>query len=73
MPISTLLSFVFVVFFPSLLFTFEADLLLIPVDALLQVRKQDFLHVVQSVRRRITPEMVQFFEEWRDGSGTRSA
>lgn len=40
----------------------------------LQVRKSDFLAVVATVRRRITPDMIRFFEEWRDhGSGVRSA
>jgi AAA family ATPase len=27
----------------------------------------------ETVRRRITPEMIDFFESWRDQSGVRSA
>ncbi|KAL7412221.1 P-loop containing nucleoside triphosphate hydrolase protein [Mrakia frigida] len=37
------------------------------------VRRTDFLTAVSTVGRRITPEMVSFFESWRDGSGARSA
>ncbi|GAA5821309.1 hypothetical protein JCM11251_004562 [Rhodosporidiobolus azoricus] len=32
-----------------------------------------FLQAARSVRRRITPEVVQEYEEWRDRSGVRSA
>ena len=38
-----------------------------------QVRRDDFLAVIKTIRRSITPEMIQFFEEWRDQSGGRSA
>jgi SpoVK/Ycf46/Vps4 family AAA+-type ATPase len=38
-----------------------------------QVRRDDFLAVIKMIRKSITPEMIQFFEEWRDQSGGRSA
>jgi hypothetical protein len=41
--------------------------------ALHQVRRDDFLAVIKTIRKSITPEMIQFFEEWRDQSGGRSA
>lgn len=30
-------------------------------------------HSARTVRRRITPSMLRFFNEWRDQSGVRSA
>ena len=38
-----------------------------------QVKKEHLLHSARTVRRRITPEMIRFFDEWRDQSGVRSA
>ncbi|WWD02312.1 hypothetical protein V865_000351 [Kwoniella europaea PYCC6329] len=37
------------------------------------VKKSHLLHSARTVRRRITPDMISFFEEWRDQSGVRSA
>jgi AAA family ATPase len=37
------------------------------------VKKSHLLHSARTVRRRITPTMLRFFEEWRDQSGIRSA
>ncbi|CAK9782935.1 putative peroxisome biosynthesis protein PAS1 [Cutaneotrichosporon oleaginosum] len=37
------------------------------------VKKAHLLHSARTVRRRITPAMLRFFEEWRDQSGVRSA
>ncbi|WVW85544.1 hypothetical protein I302_107582 [Kwoniella bestiolae CBS 10118] len=37
------------------------------------VKKTHLLHSARTVRRRITPDMIAFFEEWRDQSGVRSA
>ncbi|GAA5855531.1 hypothetical protein JCM8547_007875 [Rhodosporidiobolus lusitaniae] len=37
------------------------------------IRREFLLHATQTVRRRITPEVVQEYEEWRDRSGVRSA
>ncbi|WVQ95019.1 hypothetical protein IAU59_002111 [Kwoniella sp. CBS 9459] len=37
------------------------------------VKRSHLLHSARTVRRRITPDMVRFFEEWRDQSGVRSA
>ncbi|GAA6055469.1 hypothetical protein JCM3770_002843 [Rhodotorula araucariae] len=37
------------------------------------VRREHFVQAAQSVRRRITPEVIQEYEEWRDRSGVRSA
>jgi hypothetical protein len=38
-----------------------------------QVRRKHFVTAAKSVRRRITPEVIQEYEEWRDRSGVRSA
>ena len=38
-----------------------------------QVKRTHLEHSAKTVRRRITPSMVRFFEEWRDQSGVRSA
>jgi AAA family ATPase len=37
------------------------------------VKREHLVHSAKTVRRRITPEMISFFEEWRDQSGVRSA
>ncbi|GAA5884653.1 hypothetical protein JCM6882_005335 [Rhodosporidiobolus microsporus] len=37
------------------------------------IRRDFFLQAARSVRRRITPEVVQEYEAWRDRSGVRSA
>ncbi|POY72553.1 hypothetical protein BMF94_4380 [Rhodotorula taiwanensis] len=37
------------------------------------VRRAHFVQAAKSVRRRITPEVIQEYEEWRDRSGVRSA
>jgi AAA family ATPase len=37
------------------------------------VKKEHLLHSAKTVRRRITPDMIHFFESWRDQSGVRSA
>ncbi|GMK56234.1 hypothetical protein CspeluHIS016_0300740 [Cutaneotrichosporon spelunceum] len=37
------------------------------------VKKSNLLNSARTVRRRITPAMLRFFEEWRDQSGIRSA
>ncbi|WWC90625.1 uncharacterized protein L201_005561 [Kwoniella dendrophila CBS 6074] len=37
------------------------------------VKKSHLIHSAQTVRRRITPDMIEFFEDWRDQSGVRSA
>lgn len=37
------------------------------------VRREHFVHSAKTVRRRITPSMIAFFERWRDQSGVRSA
>ncbi|WVQ80069.1 hypothetical protein IAT38_002170 [Cryptococcus sp. DSM 104549] len=37
------------------------------------VKRSHLVHSAETVRRRITPEMVDFFEQWRDQSGVRSA
>ncbi|WWC93512.1 hypothetical protein V866_000347 [Kwoniella sp. B9012] len=37
------------------------------------VKKSHLLLSARTVRRRITPDMISFFEEWRDQSGVRSA
>ncbi|WWD19137.1 hypothetical protein CI109_103595 [Kwoniella shandongensis] len=37
------------------------------------VKRTHLVHSAQTVRRRITPDMIEFFEEWRDQSGVRSA
>ncbi|GAA5863803.1 hypothetical protein JCM3774_001163 [Rhodotorula dairenensis] len=37
------------------------------------VRRKHFVAAAKSVRRRITPEVIQEYEEWRDRSGVRSA
>ncbi|WVF67432.1 hypothetical protein IAT40_002188 [Kwoniella sp. CBS 6097] len=37
------------------------------------VKRSHLLHSARTVRRRITPDMIRFFEEWRDQSGVRSA
>lgn len=37
------------------------------------VKISHLLHSARTVRRRITPDMIRFFEEWRDQSGIRSA
>lgn len=39
----------------------------------LQVRREHFVTAAKMVRRRITPEVIQEYEEWRDRSGVRSA
>jgi len=38
-----------------------------------QVRREHFVEAAKSVRRRITPEVILEYEEWRDRSGVRSA
>ncbi|WVQ72083.1 hypothetical protein IAR50_001628 [Cryptococcus sp. DSM 104548] len=60
-----------------------AEVVSICQDAALSAMNEDLnapfvkgIHLTQSamtVRRRITPEMMRFFEEWRDQSGVRSA
>ena len=37
------------------------------------VRADDLYAAAQTVRRRITPEMLAFFEAWRDDAGVRTA
>jgi AAA family ATPase len=37
------------------------------------VKGAHLLHSARTVRRRITPEMIDYFEAWRDQSGIRSA
>ncbi|KAL1412518.1 AAA+-type ATPase [Vanrija albida] len=37
------------------------------------VKREHLLHSARTVRRRITPDMIRFFERWRDQSGIRSA
>ncbi|GEM06903.1 ribosome biogenesis factor recycling AAA family ATPase [Rhodotorula toruloides] len=37
------------------------------------VRREHFITAAKTVRRRITPEVIQEYEEWRDRSGVRSA
>ncbi|BGP38636.1 AAA+-type ATPase [Rhodotorula kratochvilovae] len=37
------------------------------------VRREHFVQAAKTVRRRITPEVIQEYEEWRDRSGVRSA
>ncbi|ORY35743.1 P-loop containing nucleoside triphosphate hydrolase protein [Naematelia encephala] len=37
------------------------------------VKRDHLVHSAKTVRRRITPAMIQFFEQWRDQSGVRSA
>jgi AAA family ATPase len=37
------------------------------------VKRDHLLHSARTVRRRITPEMLDYFEAWRDQSGIRSA
>lgn len=37
------------------------------------VKGAHLLHSARTVRRRITPSMLRFFNEWRDQSGVRSA
>ncbi|BGP30639.1 AAA+-type ATPase [Rhodotorula toruloides] len=37
------------------------------------VRREHFVEAAKTVRRRITPEVIQEYEEWRDRSGVRSA
>ncbi|GAA5899427.1 hypothetical protein JCM8208_001643 [Rhodotorula glutinis] len=37
------------------------------------VRREHFVEAAKSVRRRITPEVIREYEEWRDHSGVRSA
>ncbi|GAA6002219.1 hypothetical protein JCM10207_003132 [Rhodosporidiobolus poonsookiae] len=37
------------------------------------IKRDFFLAAAQSVRRRITPEVIAEYEEWRDRSGVRSA
>ncbi|BGP01307.1 ATPase family gene 2 protein [Rhodotorula toruloides] len=37
------------------------------------VRREHFVTAAKTVRRRITPEVIQEYEEWRDRSGVRSA
>ncbi|KAK8854718.1 hypothetical protein IAR55_003457 [Kwoniella newhampshirensis] len=37
------------------------------------VKRSHLVHSAQTVRRRITPDMIHFFEKWRDQSGVRSA
>jgi len=38
-----------------------------------QVKAEHLMESAQSVRRRITPDMIAFYESWRDQSGVRSA
>lgn len=38
-----------------------------------QVSHHHFVKAAESVRRRITSEMIEFFTAWRDQSGVRSA
>lgn len=38
-----------------------------------QVKGSHLVNSAYTVRRRITPDMIAFFEEWRDLSGVRSA
>lgn len=42
-------------------------------SVVVQVRRAHFVQAAKSVRRRITPEVIQEYEEWRDRSGVRSA
>lgn len=37
------------------------------------VKRSHLVHSAKTVRRRITPEMIRFFEDWRDQSGIRNA
>ena len=37
------------------------------------VKREHLLHSARTVRRRITREMLDYFEAWRDQSGIRSA
>ncbi|GAA6058781.1 hypothetical protein JCM10212_001897 [Sporobolomyces blumeae] len=37
------------------------------------ISRKHFVEAARSVRRRITPEVIQEYEEWRDRSGVRSA
>ena len=37
------------------------------------VKCEHLVHSAKTVRRRITPDMIDFFEAWRDQSGVRSA
>ncbi|WVR09537.1 hypothetical protein IAU60_006606 [Kwoniella sp. DSM 27419] len=37
------------------------------------VKRAHLIHSALTVRRRITPDMIRFFEKWRDQSGVRSA
>lgn len=39
----------------------------------LYVGAEHLLHSAKTVRRRITSDMISFFEAWRDQSGVRSA
>lgn len=38
-----------------------------------QIGRQHFILAAKNVRRRITPEVIRSYEEWRDSSGLRSA
>lgn len=38
-----------------------------------QIRMAHFEAATSSMRRRITPEMITFYEAWRDSSGVREA
>ncbi|GAA5934880.1 AAA family ATPase AFG2 [Sporobolomyces koalae] len=37
------------------------------------IQRKHFVEAARTVRRRITPEVIQEYEEWRDRSGVRSA
>lgn len=37
------------------------------------VKREHLVHAAETVRRRITPQMIRFFEDWRDQSGIRNA
>ena len=44
-----------------------------PTFFVLQIGREHLLEAARTVRRRITPEVIQSYEEWRDQSGLRSA
>ena len=45
----------------------------LPTFFVLQIGREHLLEAARTVRRRITPEVIQSYEEWRDQSGLRSA
>ncbi len=40
--------------------------------AFFQVSREQFIMAAKSIRKRITIEMIHFFESWRDQSGLKS-